>query len=94
MNARLFRALKQAAETAQAREKEEVERLETLRQEIVGLLQPVEQGPLGHLLAGNMGKLSEEQMQALKSTQAALQNALQLVASERFERTGTVHGKS
>ncbi len=82
VNARLFRALQETAEAAQASEKKKREELQMLCKEIQGQLQPVTY-PIDLLLTGKMGKLSGEQQQALEAFQAALQQALKLVTAER-----------
>jgi DNA-binding response OmpR family regulator len=80
VNARLFRALQETAEAAQASERKQREQLQTLGQEIQGLLQPVTY-PIGLLLTGEMGKLPGEQQKALETVQSALRQVLRLVAA-------------
>ena len=82
VNARLFRALKESADAAQAGEKAKLEQLQAMQQELQSLIQPVTY-PIDLLLAGKMGKLTFEQQQALKSIQSALQRSMQLVIAER-----------
>lgn len=82
VNARLFRALEETAEAAQASAKKRVEQLETLRQEIKSQLQPMTY-PLDLLLAGKMGPLTDEQQQALGTMQPGLRAVLQLVTADR-----------
>ena len=82
VNARLFRALQESADAAQAGEKSKLEQLQALQQELQSLIQPVTY-PIDLLLTGKMGMLTDEQQQALKSTQLALQRTLQLVMAER-----------
>ena len=71
VNARLFRALEQAAERAQSGEKRQNSLLEsmraTLREELQTATYPIEL-----LLTENAGPLTEKQRQALETTQAAL----------------------
>jgi len=85
VNARLFRALQESADAAQEGEKSKLEQLQALRQELQALIQPVTY-PIDLLLTGKMGTLTDEQQQALKSTQLALQRTLQLVMAERPSR--------
>lgn len=82
VNARLFRALQEAADSAQAGEQNKVEQLQALRQGIQSLIQPVTY-PIDLLLTGKMGKLNAEQDQALKTTQTALQQVVKLVTADR-----------
>jgi DNA-binding response OmpR family regulator len=81
VNARLFRALQEAADTARAQEISKDEQLEALRDKVHVLVQPVTY-PIELLLTGKTGKLTDDQVQALKSVQTALQGVLQLVAGE------------
>lgn len=64
VNARLFRALAQNAETAVAGEKRKNQMLQSIRAEIQNLLQPVGY-PLELMLGGKMGSLNDEQVKAL-----------------------------
>ena len=82
VNARLFRALQSAADSARANEKGKVEQLRALQQNIQSLLKPVTY-PIDLLLTGKMGVLTDEQRQALETTQSALQRVLQLVTQDR-----------
>ena len=82
VHARLFRALQETADAAQASEKKKRDQLQTLRQEIQAQLQPATY-PIDLLLAGKMGKLSGEQQQALETMQSALQHVLKLVTADR-----------
>ena len=82
VNARLFRALQEAADSAAKGERSKLEQLEELKQGILSLVQPVTY-PIDLMLTGKMGKLTDEQKQALKSTRAALQHTLEIVAPER-----------
>jgi CheY-like chemotaxis protein len=82
VNARLFRTLQERTDEAQAGEKANSEQLQAIRKELQSLYQLVTY-PIGLLLAGKMGTLTEEQQQALKSTQSALQRSLQLITAER-----------
>ncbi len=92
VNARLFRALQEAADAAQLREKEKIKQLQALSHDIYDLLQPVTY-PTELLLAGKMGKLSDGQEQALKSIQTALKNVLPMVAAEPDRKAGAAAGK-
>jgi DNA-binding response OmpR family regulator len=78
INARLFRALQEAAEAAKAGESRKRDQLTELRTELQSQLQPATY-PLEVLLSSKMGKLTAEQTQALHAIQVALQRALQLV---------------
>lgn len=82
VNARLFRALQVSAEVARADEIKKEEQLQGLRKEIQTLIQPVTY-PIDLLLTGKMGVLSEEQQQALQTTQSALKQVVKLVTTER-----------
>jgi GAF domain-containing protein len=82
VNARLFRALQDSADAAQAGEQCKDEQLRAMRQELQSVLQPAAY-PIDMLLAGKMGVLSAEQMQALKTTRQAMQHTLQLVTTDR-----------
>ncbi len=92
VNARLFRALQEAVEAAQKREKSKDEELETLQREIRSLLQPVTYS-IELLLTGKMGGTNEVQRQALETTLAALQGVLKLIAADRLGQTSAVAGK-
>jgi len=81
VNARLFRALQENAEKAQAGESRKREQLKGMRKEIQARLQPILY-PIDALLAGTMGKLTNEQGEALKIVQAGLQQVLQTVSAE------------
>ncbi|MFH2102296.1 MAG: response regulator [Chloroflexota bacterium] len=78
VNAHLFRALRESADLAQKGESQKIEQLESLSQSIHEALE-VAGYPLELLHMEKMGKLNEEQTEALESAQAALQRALQLV---------------
>ena len=82
VNARLFRALQENADSAQAGEKKKVEQLQELEQGMQSLLQSITY-PIDLLLTGKMGKLTSEQEQALKTAQTSLQRAMQLVVINR-----------
>jgi DNA-binding response OmpR family regulator len=82
VNARLFRALNERAEAAQAGEKARLEELLRIQHELHSLLQPVTY-PVELLLAGKLGMLTSEQQLALKSIQSALTRTLQLVTAEQ-----------
>jgi DNA-binding response OmpR family regulator len=86
VNARLFRALQEAADSAQGREKSKDEQLGSLRKQVDELVRPVTY-PIDLMLAGKMGEVGKDQMQALKSIQTTLQTILQLVAAEPVEKT-------
>ncbi len=92
VNARLFRALKEAADSAQEREAAKEKQLTGIRQKVHELLHPVTY-PVELLLSGKMGDLTEKQIQALKSTQTALQGTLELVASDPAPRTAAAEKK-
>jgi len=83
VNARLFRALQENVETAQAGEKKKDEQLHELQREMHSLLQLVTY-PVGLLLTGKMGQLTPEQKEALETAQASLQKAVQLCVINRL----------
>lgn len=93
VNARLFRALQEAVETAQSGEQYKREQLRELRKAIYSLLQPVTY-PLDLLLAGKIGKLSSDQVKALKTVREAVQQSIALVANERPTKPGVKTGKN
>lgn len=82
VNGRLFRALQDSADSAQAGEKRKLEQLHILRREIQAQLQPVLY-PVDLILTGKMGALTNEQKQALKTAQTALQRVLQIINIEQ-----------
>ena len=82
VNARLSRALQEAAESAMTGEKLKLEQLHVLGKEIQSLIQPLTH-PIDLLLAGKMGDLTDEQKQAFTSIQVALLRTLQLVSTEQ-----------
>jgi len=92
VNARLFRALQEAADSAKAREVSKDEQLATLRSKVHVLIQGVTY-PVELMLTGKMSALNGEQAQALKSVQNALQGVLQLVDEERVQPVGISPGK-
>jgi DNA-binding response OmpR family regulator len=92
VNARLFRALQEAADAAKEREVSKDEQLESLRNKVHVLAQPVTY-PIELLLTGKMGKLSEDQIKALKSVQGALLGVLQLVQGEHLQQVSTASDK-
>jgi DNA-binding response OmpR family regulator len=92
VNARLFRALEEATDSARDREKSKEKQIVTLQQRVHELIQPVTY-PIDLLLTGKMGKLTDDQVKALKSTQVALQGVLQLVATEPSKKTNTSASK-
>ncbi len=71
VNARLFRALEQSADSAKAGEKQQNALLESVREAIREELQAATQ-PIELLLAGKAGPLQPPQQQALQTAQAAL----------------------
>lgn len=81
VNARLFRALEETAEVAQAGERRKREQLTRLRNDLQSRIQAVLY-PLELLLSGKMGMVTEEQLQALESMRTTLQGMIQLIASE------------
>jgi DNA-binding response OmpR family regulator len=92
VNARLFRALQETANAARAGEKSKLEQLDNLSQEIQTLIQPVTY-PIDLLLAGKMGRLTDEQERALTTVQLALLRTLQLVAAGQLT-SPPISGKS
>jgi two-component system NtrC family sensor kinase len=81
VNARLFRALQESADRAQAGESRKREQLQEMRKEIQSQLQPILY-PIDSLLAGKMGVLTDEQLEALKIVHVALQRAMQTVIAD------------
>jgi DNA-binding response OmpR family regulator len=82
VNARLFRALQDNADKAQAGEKKMVAQLKDFQLEMQSLLQLVTY-PIDLLLTSKMGKLTSEQKKALESAQSSLKRAVQLTTSNR-----------
>jgi GAF domain-containing protein len=73
VNARLFRALEQAAEAAKSGERRQNAVLESVRDSVSEELEAARK-PIESLLSQeNVGSLTEQQRQALESAQAALQ---------------------
>jgi len=87
VNARLFRVLKESADSARDGEKKKVEQLQELQQEMQSLLQSATY-PIDLILTGKMGMLSSDQKQALDTAQSLLQRAMQLVAVNRQSQPG------
>ncbi|MEZ0397250.1 MAG: response regulator [Anaerolineales bacterium] len=81
VNARLFRALQDAASIAQAGESRKREQLQEMRREIQAQLQPLLE-PVDVLLAGKMGMLNQQQQEALKTVKTALLRAMQTVTAD------------
>jgi len=77
VNTHLFRALQGGSDSALASEKKKLARYLDLQREMQTVLQSAGY-PLDLLLTGKIGKLSPDQMAALKSSQSALQRAMQL----------------
>jgi DNA-binding response OmpR family regulator len=72
VNARLFRAVSDSANTAREREKQQNALLESIRSSISEELQAAVY-PIDLLLTGKPGSLNDEQRQALQTSRAALQ---------------------
>ena len=72
VNARLFRAVSESANTAKDREKQQNALLESIRSSLAEELQAAVR-PIDILLAGKPGSLTEEQKKALQTSRAALQ---------------------
>lgn len=81
VNARLFRALQDAANHAQAGESLKREQLAEMRREVQAQLQPLFE-PVDLLLAGKMGMLNQQQQEALKSVKAALLRLMQRATTD------------
>ncbi len=81
VNARLFRAIQEAADIARRGEQIKREQFQALRQELHTVLQPVTY-PMELVLSGKMGTISREQKQALRNVQQALERALQLISGD------------
>ncbi len=91
VNARLFRALQDAANLAQAGESRKREQLAEIRQEVRSQLQPLLE-PVDLLLMGKMGMLNQQQQEALKNVKAALVRAMQAVTTDLpSQPVGPVH---
>jgi DNA-binding response OmpR family regulator len=71
VNARLFRALEQAAESAKSGERRQNALLESIREAVRDELQAANH-PIELLLSQKAGSLTEEQQEALQTAQAAL----------------------
>ena len=82
VNAHLFKALQEAAQTAREGEQRGSEQVAALAREILASLQPV-MGPFNDLLAGKMGAMSEDQLRTLERTQTALEGIQQLLAEHQ-----------
>lgn len=93
VNAHLFRALQEAALAAQDGEKDRMGQSQALGREILERLRPV-LDPFEQLLAGKMGTLTEDQVQTLKLTQAALEGILQLVSRRQLAQADPTAGRS
>jgi len=87
VNARLFRAIQENAETARKGEAYNREQLQVTRGELQKILLPASLS-VESLLGGKMGSLSEEQQAVMRSVQVALQNASALSA-EKTPPSGT-----
>lgn len=81
VNARLFRALQDAASHAQAGESLKREQLAEMRREVQAQLQPLFE-PVDLLLAGKMGMLNQQQQEALKGVKAALLRLMQSATTD------------
>jgi DNA-binding response OmpR family regulator len=88
VNAHLFRALQEGTDTAQASERKKVEQFKEMHQEVQSILQ-LASYPIDLLLTGKTGKLSPVQQKALKTVQASMQRALQLVTTDRLPQANT-----
>jgi DNA-binding response OmpR family regulator len=84
VNARLFRALAQNAETASQGEKRKNELLLRMRQEIKSSLTTALY-PLDLMLGEKMGAINSTQKQALETTRTALQRLIALVANQNTQ---------
>lgn len=89
VNAHLFRALKDTADSARAAEKRNSELLAKLRAEVKGQMQPVTY-PIELLLSGRMGTLTEEQQQAMIVIREAYQRVLKSVEMVANSQTSSV----
>ena len=75
VNARLFRALEQAAETAKSGEKQQNALLEAIREAVWEEIEAAK-SPLELLLSNKNGPLTEQQRQTLQTVQVALQRLI------------------
>jgi DNA-binding response OmpR family regulator len=78
LNARLFQALNNSVHTSKEGEKRQNALLESVRSSIAEELQSIIQ-PLDLLLAEKLGRLTEHQLQALRTARAALQRLTRAV---------------
>ena len=88
VNAHLFRALQEGADTTQAGEKKKFEQFLEMIQELQSILQSTTY-PIDLLLTNKAGRLSPEQQKALQSAQSSLQRALQLVTTNLPSQVST-----
>lgn len=82
LHARLFRALQETADAAQEGDKRKVELLQSLQQAVNDNLRPVVY-PIGLMLAGKMGPITDEQHQALQTAQVAIQRVLHIISEKQ-----------
>jgi GAF domain-containing protein len=87
VNARLFRALEQTADSARSGEKLLNAALESLRKSIYDETQSAGY-PLNLMLTESMGKLTSEQRQALEAVQASLQRLTRISEKTLSPSTG------
>jgi len=81
VNAQLFRALSQSAESAQSGEKHKLDHLDGLRQQLTAQIQSAGY-PLELMLSGRLGPFTPEQMQALRTIQEALKQLYALASQQ------------
>jgi hypothetical protein len=78
--------MKETADATQSGEHNKRDQLQAVRQEIHSVLQPATY-PIEMLMAGQLGNLTPEQTQALKTVQDALQRAVSLVTADPASTT-------
>jgi DNA-binding response OmpR family regulator len=88
VNAHLFRALQEGADSAQAGEKKKLELYQEVLRELRSSLQSATY-PIELLLANKAGKISIDQQKALRSAQISIQRALLLTTANLPAREST-----
>jgi transcriptional regulator with GAF, ATPase, and Fis domain len=78
VNAHLFRALQEGADSTQAGDKKKFEQFHEIIRELQSILQSATY-PIDLLLSNKAGKVSAEQQKAMRSVQSSIQRALLLV---------------
>lgn len=84
INARLFRALSQTAESARAGEQRKADELTQVQKELQSTIQ-VMGYPLELVISGKMGTLTEQQKQALETVQAGVKHLALLLNQQKTQ---------